>query len=163
MVRKIKVGRIQINLSNKWIYTLIAIGIVLIVAVGIYAWANPTTGVGHELNEINFPSCSDGQVLGISGSSWSCVDIPSGGITTETDPTVKSWAKTDNPSIPGTASANVLKVRGGTVPMGNGCSSSQWGEIRLCTGTFMGVTFNLVCVCSKMGALGWKWWSIINQ
>lgn len=52
MVKKIKMGRVQINISNRWLYTLITIGILAIISVGVYAWADPTTGVGHGPSEI---------------------------------------------------------------------------------------------------------------
>ena len=61
---------IKINLTNRWLYTLIAIGILAIIGVGVYAYSG---NVGHTSDQID-----------------------------EADPTVKSWAKTDNPSIPGT-------------------------------------------------------------
>ncbi len=62
---------INIHLSNRGIYTLIVIGMLAIIAVGVYAVA----GVSHTLDEINLPSCSDSQVLGWNGGNWSCVDM----------------------------------------------------------------------------------------
>jgi len=64
--------KVIINFSKRWLYTLIAIGILAIIGVGVYAVA----GVSHNLDELNLPSCSDGQVLGMSGGVWSCADMP---------------------------------------------------------------------------------------
>ncbi len=50
MVRKIKTGKIQINFSNRWLYTSIVIWIILIVAVGVYAF---TGNVGHTSDQID--------------------------------------------------------------------------------------------------------------
>jgi hypothetical protein len=75
-------------LSNRLAYTLIIIGILIIVAVGVYA-ANSllTPGVapnpGHTISQTAPPSaCSAGQVLQWTGASnadggWVCVDLPS--------------------------------------------------------------------------------------
>jgi hypothetical protein len=68
---------IKINLSNRAIYTLIVIGILAIVGVGVYATVDTSKG-WHNLNEIDLPSCSNGQVLGMSGGSWGCVDVSAG-------------------------------------------------------------------------------------
>jgi len=142
--------KVIINFSKRWLYTLITIGILAIIAVGVYAIA----GVSHTLDEINLPSCGEGQVLGMGGGSWICVDVSSGGITQEIDPTVKTWAKTDNPSISGTLSANVLKVSGGIVSGGSTCSSSQWGEIRRCRSS----AYDLACICiQRYGSWNWDY------
>ena len=75
MVKKIKIGKVQINFSNKWFYTFIAIGILVIIGVGVYATVDKTKA-WHSLDEIELPDCADGQVLQMSGGSWGCVDLP---------------------------------------------------------------------------------------
>ncbi len=45
--------KLNFNFSNRFAYTLIAIFVLAIVGVGVYAYANPTTGVGHSWNEID--------------------------------------------------------------------------------------------------------------
>ncbi|MCK4649857.1 shufflon system plasmid conjugative transfer pilus tip adhesin PilV [Candidatus Pacearchaeota archaeon] len=70
------VKRVQVNLSNKLFYVFIVIGLVVLSTVAVYAL---TPGVapnpGHLITQVAPPSgCSDGQVLGWSGSGWSCVD-----------------------------------------------------------------------------------------
>ncbi len=66
--------KVTINFSKRWLYTFIAIGILAIIGVGVYAVA----GVSHDLDELNLPSCSDGQILGMVGSDWACADVSSG-------------------------------------------------------------------------------------
>ena len=85
----IKLGFLHIHLTNRWLYTFITIGILAIIGGGVYAWANPTTGVGHDLSEIE--PCPEGQILQTSAGAWTCVDIPSGAV--ETDPTVLASVK----------------------------------------------------------------------
>jgi len=61
---------IKIILSNRWLYTLIAIGIVLFIGVGVYAVGikpNP----GHSISELQ--TCdSNGQTLVMSNGVWTC-------------------------------------------------------------------------------------------
>ena len=90
MKRKSRGINLNVHFSNRWLYTLIALLIVSIVGVGVWGYANPTTGVGHELNEINLPACTSGQVLGINSSSiWGCI-TPAISDFTETDPRLPS-------------------------------------------------------------------------
>ncbi len=73
---------IQINLSNRLLYTIIAIGVLLIAGVGVYAWSDPTTGVGHSLDELE-PCATEGDVLQInSAGDWECAAASSGSIST---------------------------------------------------------------------------------
>jgi len=62
--------RISINLSNRWLYTLIAVGIILIIGVGVYALGaipNP----GHSISQLQ--TCnSNGQTLVMSNGAWTC-------------------------------------------------------------------------------------------
>lgn len=52
-MKKKKEGKnITIKISNKLFYTLIIIGILATISIGVYAWANPVTGVGHSHEEI---------------------------------------------------------------------------------------------------------------
>ncbi|MBS3076327.1 hypothetical protein J4481_01130 [Candidatus Pacearchaeota archaeon] len=63
--------KIQINLSNKVFYTLVSIAFVIVLGVGVSAvWANPTTGVGHSLDEL--APCGAGQFLNYDGTKWAC-------------------------------------------------------------------------------------------
>ncbi len=75
---------ITINLTNRWLYTLITIGILAIVGVGVYAYTG-ASGVGHDLSEIE--PCTAGKILqtNTGGNGWDCVNMPSGG-SISTDP-----------------------------------------------------------------------------
>ena len=65
---------IKINLTNRWLYSLIAIGILAIIGVGVYAL---TPGIkpnpGHLASEMAPPTpCSSGQFLKFDGTNWVC-------------------------------------------------------------------------------------------
>jgi hypothetical protein len=64
--------KININLSNRWLYTLILIGILVAVGVGIYAATYSPSGAGHPYTEIS--TCGANQVLQMSsdGTAWTC-------------------------------------------------------------------------------------------
>ena len=105
-IKKIK---IQITLTNKWLYTLIAIGILFIIGVGVYALAPSidTSKGSHESTQVNVDvsgtektlqeAINDGDLV----TEWSEIDnIPAGfadgvddGAVPETDPTVTASVK----------------------------------------------------------------------
>ena len=65
------------NLSNRAFYTLVTIGILVVLAAGIYAL---TPGVapnpGHLITEVAPPSgCSSGQFLQFNGTTWNCASV----------------------------------------------------------------------------------------
>jgi hypothetical protein len=65
---------IKINLTNRWLYTLIAIFVFLIAGIMVYAL---TPGVapnpGHLASEMAPPTpCSSGQFLKFDGTNWIC-------------------------------------------------------------------------------------------
>ena len=67
MVRKIKIGKIEVSFSDRWLYTFIVIGVIILLGIVVYAVApNP----GHSYADIE--SCAEGQILKTSGGSWSC-------------------------------------------------------------------------------------------
>lgn len=79
---------VNINFSNRWLYTLIIIGIILVISVGVYA-ANflltPGTAPnpGHLISQTSPPSgCTAGQVLQWTGTAngdggWTCASTGS--------------------------------------------------------------------------------------
>jgi len=71
--------KIQINFTNRWLYTFIAIGILAAVGIGVYAYGTSNPPVfGHSMGELAAPSgCVSNQVLQWSGTSWTCVTLPS--------------------------------------------------------------------------------------
>jgi len=62
----------SINLTNRWLYTLIAIGILVLVGVGVYAATYSTSGAGHPYTEIS--TCGANQILKMNpaGTNWTC-------------------------------------------------------------------------------------------
>jgi len=78
-MKKRKGLTIKMNFSNRWLYTLIAIGILAIIGVGVYAYGTtvPST-FGHSAGELAPPSpCISNQVLQWSGTAWTCITLPS--------------------------------------------------------------------------------------
>ncbi len=74
---------IGVDISNKLAYTLILFGILAIIAVGInaYGTSNPSV-LGHTFGELTPPSgCAVNQVVRWTGSTWDCVAVSSGDIT----------------------------------------------------------------------------------
>ncbi len=67
--------KININLTNKWLYTLIVVGIVVFLGIIVYGYANPITGVGHGLNELE--PCGEGEILQTNAGIWTCINEPS--------------------------------------------------------------------------------------
>jgi hypothetical protein len=73
--------KIQINFSNRWFYTFIALGIILIISVGVYATTYTTSGAGHPYTEIS--TCTfNGQILKMVDGAWACADASSSQWTT---------------------------------------------------------------------------------
>jgi len=76
--KKFKIKKLQINLTNRWLYTLIVFFSLVVIGVFVYAVApNP----GHEITEIAAPdACGDNQFLKWTGSAWACADAGAGSI-----------------------------------------------------------------------------------
>jgi len=64
--------KIQINFTNRWLYTFIAIGILAAIGVGVYAATYSPSGAGHPYTEIS--TCSANQILKMNsaGNAWTC-------------------------------------------------------------------------------------------
>lgn len=62
------------SISNKFAYTIIALCIVILLAIGVYAYGTNNPSVfGHSIGELAPPtSCTANQVLTWTGSAWSC-------------------------------------------------------------------------------------------
>jgi hypothetical protein len=140
--RKKNKREIKIILSNRWLYTLIALGVLAVIAVGVWAYGTSNPSVfGHSIGELEL--CAEGQTIKVVNGTWTCVDMFVG--EAETDPTVKDWAKTDDPTVPGKLQASILRPTS-YATSGNSCSSSQIGEIRRCG---VSSSFEFLCVCVK--------------
>jgi hypothetical protein len=78
---KLKIKKLQINFTNRWLYTLIVFFSLVVIGVFVYA---VTPNPGHDITQIEQPSgCSTNQFLKWTGSSWTCEGVEAG---TETDP-----------------------------------------------------------------------------
>lgn len=70
---EIRLGkRVNINLSNRWLYSFIALGILVIVSIGVYAAFDTVPNPGHSFSELQTCS-SQGQILKMdAGGNWVC-------------------------------------------------------------------------------------------
>jgi hypothetical protein len=77
----LKIKKLQINFTDRWLYTLIVFFSLVIIGVFVYAQIpNP----GHAITEIEAPAvCNADQFLQWTGSAWACADAAAGA---ETDP-----------------------------------------------------------------------------
>jgi hypothetical protein len=74
---------LKINLSNKAIYTLIVVGILVIVGVGVWAYGTSSpSDFGHSLGE--FEACDEGETLQVVDGEWDCVSGVSGELNFKT-------------------------------------------------------------------------------
>jgi len=68
--KKPKIKKLQINLTNRWLYTLIVFFSLVVVGVFVYA---TTPNPGHDITQIGEPDgCGNNQFLKWTGSSWTC-------------------------------------------------------------------------------------------
>ncbi len=71
--------KFNITMTNKWLYTLIAIVVLAIAGIGVYAYNsgynNPAV-MGHSADELAPPAdCVSGDFLQWSGSQWACATV----------------------------------------------------------------------------------------
>ncbi len=76
---KLKIKKLQINLTNRWLYTLIVFFSLVVIGVFVYA---VTPNPGHDITQIAEPNgCGDGEFLKwTTASGWTCAGIEVGGI-----------------------------------------------------------------------------------
>ncbi len=107
--------KVNFNLKKEYVYPIIGL---LVLATGFFVVNALTPGVapnpGHLITEVAPPSgCGSGQILGWSGGSWGCVDLP---VDTDTD----TWRPAQTLSVSG----QTLSISSGnsvTLPSGGGC------------------------------------------
>ncbi|MFA5071663.1 MAG: hypothetical protein WC511_04880 [Candidatus Pacearchaeota archaeon] len=66
---------VKLNLSVRTFYIFIALGILAIAGVGVYAASYSAAGAGHPYSEIT--TCGEGQFLEVIGGVWTCATYPS--------------------------------------------------------------------------------------
>lgn len=96
--------KINLEVKKKSLFLWATAFLILAGFVGVYAFANAATGVGHNYNELQ--GCADNQILKwTTAGGWGCVALPVSGITTELDPQVGAittsgkWCTTDGSKI----------------------------------------------------------------
>ena len=182
--------KVTINFSKRWLYTFIAIGILAIIGVGVYAVA----GVSHSSDELDvnwddilgmpagFADGSDdtGSVstnpLYVEGA----ITSPAGTIRDANGGWLRTYGNTgwysgtygggwymiDSSWIRAYNNKNVevgaLKVNGAAVTVESSCDYTQWGEIRKCTASSYK---QLICACTSRNAAPriWRWKLIVNE
>jgi len=79
--------KVIINLSNKTFYTLVVIGVLVLLGIGVYALSpGETPNPGHNIQDIGPPlDCESGEVLQYDGDTetWACTSA--GGVDTRCD------------------------------------------------------------------------------
>ncbi len=72
MKKRMKKNSVKINISNRWLYALITVGILTILGVGVYAATYSASGAGHPYTEIS--TCDANQILRMKsdGTGWEC-------------------------------------------------------------------------------------------
>jgi len=74
--KKVSFGKLEINFTNRSLYTLITFFIVVTLGVGVYALGT-TPNPGHSIAQIQ--TCdSAGQILKMSGGAWTCATDEAG-------------------------------------------------------------------------------------
>ena len=134
--------KININFSNRWLYTLILIGILAIIAVGVYAATYSPSGAGHPYTEIS--TCADGQILKMSGGAWICGDDVTG-ITQE-------FAELNYKDPPGQWTCTIRQGTG----TGTTASASCVGSEKVITGGCRGTSSSLDYLTSFPNQNGWS-------
>ena len=96
---KLKIKKLQINFTNRWLYTLIVFFSLIVIGVFVYAQIpNP----GHDMGDIEEPAnCVADQFLQWTGSDWACEAI------------------SDEVGIGGSGTANYIPKFTGATTLGN--------------------------------------------
>jgi len=159
---------IKINFSNKFVYTFVFLGILLLIAVGVYAYgtSDPST-FGHSAGELEFEDgfiVQEGDVVISSGKVGIGTPVTShqlevnGNIGTTgivADVVEGDVIRTLNLEADRSNALYYVKITGAleTITIGATCTESNYGEIRRCN---TGSTVRTLCTCSYLSS-AWQW------
>jgi hypothetical protein len=127
--------KININMPNRLLYTLILIGILIAVGVGVYAATYTASGAGHPYTEISTCAANQSLKMNAAGNAWTCSDDVVG-IT-------KEYADANYKDPPGQWTCT-LRTR--SVPVGYGVNVSCVNPEKIITGG-----------CGNSGSSGGAW------
>ena len=111
---------IKIEISNKSAYTLVSLFVIIFLGFGVYAYNSELEPsiMGHSLNEIGFPSCSENQFLKYNGIEWTCENVitsvtytSGSGISISSDNVISSTASISSDDIINTIRSSRQIVR----------------------------------------------------
>jgi hypothetical protein len=114
--KKRKDININLKISNKVLYTFIAVFILSIMGVGVFASTYTASGAGHPYTEIS--TCAEGETLQVVSGIWSCVSSTGGYLT-----------GVERVTASGLAGGTTVYCPSGKKLMGGGCSCTNGGEI----------------------------------
>lgn len=130
--KKLKIKKLQINLTNRWLYTLIVFFSLIVIGVFVYAVApNP----GHGITQIEQPSgCGANQFLKWTGSSWTCEAVC---LSDGTNcPLVEEglWSQTGSDLYYTDGDVGIFGASSPGLNFGNSWSSTPWAGVQLHVG-----------------------------
>jgi len=148
---------IKINFSNRWLYTFIVLGILAVVAVGVYAYGTSTPSTfGHSIEEIDF---SEGMTIssgGLNVSSGNLI-VSSGrlGVGTQT-PSYTLDVLGNSRINGGLGVSNGITIDAGGIGIGNVVVYSKSSSTNVACNTYCSSGLDTAGIC--LGA-----WAAYNQ
>ena len=117
--------KLDIKLDNKIYYLLVLVLIVIVINGVVIAFTTDGSGdstkMGHSLDEVELPSCTEGQVLKYTSGVWDC-GTDNGGSSTLSCRIVKST------SVTGSSNVGYAECNSGEFAVGGGCSTIPSGN-----------------------------------
>lgn len=110
---KLKIKKLQINFTNRWLYTLIVFFSLIAIGVGVYAAVGTTPNPGHPITALQ-PCNTAGEILKSDGTTWTCGtdDVGTGGTSLWTQTGSDIYYNSGKVSIGTTSSTWPLHVEG---------------------------------------------------
>jgi len=126
-----KRGKKKINFSNRFIFFLVTLGILGILAVGVYALTPGTApNPGHDISSISPPAgCSANQYLQFDGTNWKCATVTVGAPSQWTTSSSNIYYNNGNVGIGTSSPGSTLSVGGNGLAPGSQYSGSPGATI----------------------------------